>query len=398
MTTKIARPSFEAPASEWLVYGDALQEANDVRGELVGLSHAVDEGRTSAGLRDAYVQRYARQLLGHAADQLAKYTLRWRFSELAAVEVKIGPDDDGPALVRAILEAPTAELLTDVTLVGVPDGARRVDLSPAMELLGGAKRITTLGLVDERARSSSMLVSRDFDADENLVTFGSIEPFVDRLVGLSFDVADSYAITGLENLSAPELRSFALRSLRFCDWEDAGTMSARLATAKWPKLESFELRLVETWVANVPDEPDDVYVRVYSAPDYDGRDDVDDGDTEGVNWRTDLSPILATLKGSPLRRLALTSFQSSSSLLEALETSGLLPVIKVLDLSDSALADGEVAWILAHAGLFANLEQLVVERTSMSEAVARKLDSLGPKVAYSAGGREASYRYVVGQE
>ena len=184
MTTKFARPSFDSPASEWLVYGDALQEANDVRGELIGLSHAVDEGRTEAGLRDAYVTRYATQLLGQAANDLAKYTLRWKFSELFAVEVKIGPDDDGPALVRNILEAPTAELLTDVTLVGVPDGTRRVDLSPAMDLLDGAKRITTLGLIDGRARSSTMLVSRDFDPDENLVSFGSIHPFLDRGVPL----------------------------------------------------------------------------------------------------------------------------------------------------------------------------------------------------------------------
>lgn len=404
MTTKIARPSFDSPASEWLVYGDALQEANDVRGELVGLSHAVEEGRTEAGLRDAYVKRHATQLLGRAADQLAHYTLRWQFSELAAVEIRIGPDDDGPALVRAILEAPTAELLTDVTLVGVSDGARRVDLSPAMDLLGGAKRITRLGLVDDRARSSSMLVSRDFDPGENLVTFGSVKPFVDRLVGLSFDVADSYALTDLENFSAPELRAFALRSLRFTDWEDAGTMSSRLATAKWPKLESFELRLVETWIANVPDEPADVYVRVYSAPDHEiapgepGYDDVDDGETGGINWGNDLAPILATLKGCPLRRLALTSFDSSDSVLEALEDSGLLPVIEVLDLSDSALREEHADWIVAHAGSFSNLAQLVVERTAIGDAGAHKLASLGPKVAYSAGGGEPSYRYVVGQE
>lgn len=396
MTTKIARPSFESPASEWLVYGDALQEANDVRGELVGLSHAVDEGRTEAGLRDAYVQRYATPLLGQAADQRAKYTLRWKFSELAAVEVRIGPDDDGPALVRAILEAPTAELLTDVTLVGVPDGARRVDLSPAMDLLGGARQITTLGLVDDRARSSKMLVSRDFDAGENLVTFGSFAPFLERLVGLSFDVADSQAIAGLEGLSAPELRSFALRSLRFADWEDASTMSGRLATATWPKLESLELRLVETWVANVPNEVE-VYIPVYSAEDYDGRDDTDDGDIEGVNWRTDLAPVLATVKSAPLKRLALTSFVSTRSVLEALETSGLLSVIEVLDLSDSALGDSDVDWIAEHADLFANLRQLVIERTAITPAGVARIEKLGPKVAASEG-PGASYRYVVGQE
>ena len=389
MTTKIARPSFDSPASEWLVYGDALQEASDVRGELVGLSNAVEEGRTEAGLRDAYVQRYATQLLGRAADHLAHYTLRWRFSELSSVEIRIGPDDDGPALVRAILEAPTAELLTDVTLAGVPDGTRRVDLSPAMDLLGGAKQVTTLGLVDDRARSSRMLVSRDFEPGENLVTFGSIKPFVDRLVGLTFDVADSYALTDLENFSAPELRSFALRNLHFCDYDDAQAMTSRLATAKWPKLESFELRLVETWVANVPDEVD-VYIPVYSAEDYDGRDDVDEGENEGVNWSRDLPAVLKTLEGAPLQRLALTSFNSSDQVLEALEASGLLSTIKILDLSDADLHDRHVEWLAEHT---ANLEQLVIERVSIEDAT--KL----PNARHSQReGSGPSYRYVVGQE
>lgn len=390
---KIARPSFDAPASEWLVYGDALQEANDVRGELVGLSHAVDEGRTEAGFRDAYVQRYKTQLFGAAAEHLASYTMRWKFSELAAVEIRIGPDDDGPALVRAILEAPTAELLTEVTLVGVAEAGRRVDLSPAMDLLGGAKRITTLGLVDQRARESKMLVSRDFDAGDNLVTFGSIKPFLDRLVGLSYEVADSFAIADLENLSAPELRLFKLDNLHFCDFDDAGTMSNRLASAKWPKLESFALRLVETWVANVPNEVD-VYIPVYSAPDYEGRDDVDDGESEGIGWAQYLPPILETLQGAPLKRLALTSFASADGVLEALEGSGLLSTIEVLDLSDSTLREDHADWLVQHAGA---LKQLIVERTSLG-AASDKLANLGPKVSYSEGGGEPTYRYVVGQE
>lgn len=392
MTTKIARPAFDAPASEWLVYGDALQEANDVRGELVGLSHAVDEGRTEAGIRDAYVKRYATQLLGQAANQLSSYKLVWKFSELAGVEVRIGPDDDGPALVRGILEAPTAELLADITLVGVPDGARTVDLSAAMDLLANVHRITALRLVDERARQAKMLVSRDFDPDDNLVTFGSLAPFWDRLTALSFDVADSYAITDLENINAPELRSFALRNLRFCDWEDADTMRNRLATAKWPKLEDFELRLVETVVANVPNEIEP-YVAIYSAPDYDGRDDVDDGDGEPMAWERDLLPILATLKGCPLRRLALTSFQSDG-VLEALATSGLMPTLEVLDLSDSALGAKDVPWFEEHG---AHLKKLVLERTGIGEEGYGKLRKLDAQVSYSPG-EGAVYRYVVGSE
>ncbi len=395
--TKIARPSsFDAPASEWLVWGDAMQEASDVRGELVGLSHGVDEGRTAGGIRDAYVKRYATALLGHAANNLAKYTFRWKFSELSAVEIRIGPDDDGPALLRDILEAPTAELLHDITLIGIPEGSRGVDLSPAMDLLANVQRITALGLVDERARNASMLVSRDFDPDANLVVLGALKPFWDRLEHIRLDVADSQALD-LESIAAPSLRSFALRSLRFADWEDAGTMRGRLAGASWPNLESFELRLVETWVANVPNEIDP-YIPIYTAEDYEGRNDTDDdGDSEGINWKTELAPVLATLKACPLRRLALTSFESSTSVLEALADSGLLAVIQELDLSDSSLREHDVDWIREHADLFANLDRLVVERTPIGATGAKTLLAINPRTVYSEG-NGARYRYVVGQE
>lgn len=394
--TKIARPSsFDTPASEWLVWGDAMQEANDVRGELVGLSHGVDEGRTLAGIRDAYVKRYATQLLGQAANHLTHYTLHWKFSELSAVEVRIGPDDDGPALIRAILEAPVAELLHDITLIGVPDGARSLDLSASMDLLANVHRITSLGLVDDRARNARMLVSRDFDPDNNLVTLGQLAPFWDRLQHLRLEVADSQEID-LESIEAPELRSFTLRSLRFADWEDAQTMCKRLANASWPQLEAFELRLVETWVANVPNEIDP-YVAIYSAPDYEGRDDTDDGDGEGINWKTELAPVLATLKACPLRRLALTSFDSSTSVLEAIVDSGLLSVIEELDLSDSALQPHDVDWMLEHRDVFAHLRRLVVERTSIGATGAATLREINPRTVYSEG-NGAQYRYVVGQE
>ncbi len=397
---KIARPaSFDAPASEWLVWGDALQETGDVRGELVGLSHAVDEGRTPAGLRDAYVTRYATQLLGHAANHLAHYKLHWKYCELSAVEVRIGTDDDGTGILSAILDAPTGELLHDVTLVGsfeVP--GESVDLAAEMAVLGKVQRITSLGLVDERARNARMLVSRDFDADENGVSLGWLAPFWNRLQHLSFDVADSYQLADLENVDAPELRSFALRNLHFSDWEDAHTMCNRLAKAKWPKLESFELRLVESFVANVPNEIDP-YIPVYSAEDGGGRDDTDDGESEGIAWDSELPPVLATLSQCPLRRLALTSFESSGRVLEALAASGLLPMLEELDLSDSNLGPEDVEWFVEHRELFTTVRRLILQHTSIGEEGARRLADLGPQLSYSeAPSRGARYRYVVGQE
>jgi hypothetical protein len=393
--TRLPRPPLDAPAAEWLVYGDSLQEANDPRGKLVGLSHGVDEGRVDKDVRDAYVHEHCTALLGLPDAHLAAYDLTWRFSELAAASVRIKPADNGATLVCQLLEAPAAELLHDITLIGIPDGGT-VELMAAMDVVASTVRVTSLGLVDDRARNARMLVSRDFDPDDNLVAFGPLRRFWSRLEHLSLEVADSHAID-LEAIDAPVLRSFALRSLRYADWEDAEAMRDRLGAAKWPRLESFELRLVETWAANVPHEVEP-YVPIYSAPDYEGRDDTDDGESEGIDWQRDLKPVLATLKNAPLRRLALTSFASSASVLEAVAESGLLAVIEELDLSDSALNKRDVDWMIDHADVFAKLQRLVVERTSIGEGGAKKLRKINPRTIYSEAGHGARYRYVVGQE
>jgi len=398
----IQAPSIDAPASEWLVYGDALQEAGDPRGELIGLSHAVDEGRTEATVRDAYVKDHAAALLGEAAPHLAAYRFDWRFCVPVGVEVRVGPDDR--ELVGPLLASPLAAELRSIRLVGVTK-KKRVDLAPSMKLLAEhlPAHCRSFAFVDQRAADASMLVSRDFDPNTNLVQLGPLAPFLAVAERMELVAADSHQL-GLDNVDAPHLVSFVLNSLRFSDWEEAETMASRLGAAKWPKLENFELRLVETWFANIPFE-NNPYIPVYSEPDEDDEDEdgssryddeAEDGDSEGIDWSV-LGDLLGTLSRCPLRRLALTSFESSDSLMEALESAGLAPSVEELVLSDSSFGDQNADWMVANKAVFAGVKKLVAERTPLTERGIAKLKTLGMTVVHSPGSG-AYYRYMVGQE
>jgi hypothetical protein len=179
------------------------------------------------------------------------------------------------------------------------------------------------------------------------------------------------------------------------DFDNIEAVADQLNELDFPRCESFELRCVETWMANFPEERKP-YVAVYSAPDYEGRDDTDDADCEGIDW-TELDGMLRALAKSPLRRLALTSFASSRSMLDAIAAAGLPPTLRELDLSDSMISDIDVGWLLEHRALFASLERLVVTNTPLTPRAVKTIAELGPRVVHSPG-LGATYRYVVGQE
>jgi len=393
-------PAIDAPAADWLVYGDALQEAGDPRGELIGLSHAVAEGRTSADIRDAYVKEHARALLGEAAPHFAAYSFDWRFCVPLGVTVHVASADD---LVGPLLAAPIMADLKSIALVGQAAPGKPVTLEGAMRRLVERRPPTcrSFAFVDERATKASMLVSRDFDPDTNLVTFGPLKPLFAIAETMRLEVADSYQLD-LEDIDAPALRAFTLNSLRFTDWEEAEVMARRLGAAKWPALERFELRLTETWFANIPFETNP-YVPVYSAPDEDEEegssrydDEAEEGEPGGVNWNV-LGDLLRTLAKCPLRRLALTGFYSASSLLETIGEVGLAPTLEELDFSDSAFGDEHAAWIAANPTAFRGLARIVLTRTPVGESGLAILRRLGPEIVHSPGDG-VTYRYVVGQE
>lgn len=391
------RPQLEAPASEWLVYGDSLQESGDPRGQLVALSHGVDEGKTAEQVRDAYVREHGVALLGGAKQFLDSYVLEWRFCELVAAEVQIKPETDSKAVVLALLDAPVATQLSQLSLVAHAEPNRPIDLGGVMQLIEDRDCIRGLSLIDERARKARMLVSRDFEPGTNLVTFGTFDKLWPRLKRLKLVVADA-AQVHLGTIDAPELRTFSLHDLRYGDgWGgEANPLSAVFAEAKWPQLAELDLELTETWMANVPAEVDP-YVPVYSAEDYEGHDDFDDGDIDAVNWQ-ELAGVFANVKNCPLRRLALTSFVGGRTLIPTLAAAGLAPTLVELDLSHSELDDDDVDVMFQHEAMFKQVKRMVLDGTRVTPKGLERLRGLGMEVVKDESEAGAKHRFVVGQE
>lgn len=398
-------PALDAPAADWLVYGDSLQTKGDPRGALIAISLAIAEGTADESARDAYLAEHAAALLGDAAPFVATYRFDWTCALPTGVRVRLGANDGDHRL--AILGSVLGAGLREIALVGHSTGRTPVGLGAAMTALLARRPagLVRFAFIDERAENAHMLISRDFEPRDNLVSFGSFAPFFAIAEEIRIDVADSHQLD-LSPIAGPELRAFTLNSLRFADYDDPGPMIARLEDSDLPKLERFRVRLTETWFANIPAE-DNPYLPVYSEryteeTDEDGEpvenryeEEADFGDNNGANWEV-LGDLLRALSKVPLRELALTGFDSSRPLIEALDAGGFAPTLETLDLSDSGLNDDDCAWIVAHPARFGTLKRIVAERTQMTESGAATLKKLGVEVV--AGGERVTYRYVVGSE
>jgi hypothetical protein len=296
--------------------------------------------------------------------------------------------------------------LGSLSLVGVPAGDQeKIDLSGGVAQLvkGLPESCRSVALIDDRAARSESLISRDYAPGDNLVSFGSIAGLVPRLERLRIVTADPYQI-GFRDLDAPDLRSFVLHGLRYAEAYGAPSdLSDQLGSVKWPRLEEFEARLAETWTFSVPDETG-AYVAVYASMEdaddyyYDEYED-DEGWNEGVPWSEELADVLQNLKQTPLKRLALTSFDSAAQLLEALRDHGLPATLEELDLSESSIGSEHVQLFLDSRELFGGLKRLVLNETLLtSEDLATLRDAgLGPEIEHTPGGG-ARYRFLVGME
>ena len=391
------RPDLDAPASEWLVYGDALQVANDPRGELISLVHGADEKA-----RDAYVHKHAEALLGPAAKAYRQgaYRLTWKHCFVDTAEVITNAESNGAHWVKVILESPASTELRELAL-----RARQGDVSEAITAIATVpwpERLSSLAIIDDRASRSLMQISTEFGIDENLVKFGSLGALwkLPQLAHLRLELADVQYVDFGE-IDGSHLESLVIRSLRWADgWNgDAADLSTALGETAWPKLQELELRLCETFAANIPGERE-AYNPTYTEDMErvaDRLDEGDLGDNDGVSW-DEIEPLLENLVKSPLRRLALTSFDSCDELLAVLLRTGLPPTLKVLDLSDSSLDRRHVEWMRENAKLFTPLTELVLERTAIEEADAKLLQGLGPAIRWSHGETAPTYRYIVGSE
>jgi hypothetical protein len=392
--TRIAQPTHDAPTSEWTVYADALQEANDPRGELIALNLAVANGMSAAD-RDAYVARHKAALFGPAADHADAFQIKWAGCLADEVEIRIQATSPG-GIVAAFLASPLAHGTRSLALIGGPG---KVDLAPSVSALveQWPAQCRSLALIDDRAAQTTMLASRDMEPPTNLVAFGELAGLWKLPIEtLRLVVADSHQLA-LGAIDAPSLRSFTLHCLRYASAYDGDApLSAVFASAKWPALRTFELRLPEEYAANIIDDAG-AYISYYADnEDFEDRagEEEEGENVEGTNW-AQLEPVLKNLASAPLERLALTSFDSTSSLLETLQRAGLPKTLIELDLSDSSVS--EPGWFLANKAMFHTVKRLVLQNVSMTEEDAKQLGGLGPEIVHATGAG-AKYRYVVGSE
>lgn len=379
-------PAPDAPAADWLVYADALQQRGDPLGELIALGHAGDVGR-----RDAHLRAHAKTILGPLAPFLEQgLRLDWRWGFVSGAELKSNSARALLEMTEALLTAPLAAHLEAVKLIGVTrEGPWQWDLGPQLQLapvvarLAGAK-LTSLSLVDERAATSHRLISRDFEPGPNLVDFGPLTPLwaMPALRALELVVADVRQLVP-GTIASPTLEALTVQGLRFAraqygDAAEPNELATALGAASLPALTACELRLCEEWVAGYLDD-EGAYLPMNVEP----YDEPDEGNNEGTDWEGELGAALGTLAKCPLRRLALTSFASTTSLLGALGTHGLARSLEALDLSNSSLGDDDVAWFEANAALISPVKRLVANATRLTEAGAARLRALGLQVDFS---------------
>jgi hypothetical protein len=389
----IPEPPLDAPDEEWLVWGDAMQQIGDPRGELIALANTPQFA--------PYVKHHADALFGREVGRyVRKNTMRvtWNRARVDVMEVRIDEAANGPQMFADLIQSPIAPQMRGLAIVGVPPAQtgrdeKVLDLTTTLgwfREMDLPKNWTSLSLIDDRARDAKYMITRDFQPEPNIVVFGPLPtlwPALAHLEELRVVVADPAQIQ-FGTIRLPELRAFALDCLYWTD----GT-GALLAQAEWPKLSSIALRFVEDFTINNPDDRH-AYRPVYRW-EHDERDDpfasrardyVDRGD--------DLRALFEALQRLPLQRLALTSFNDASLVLDMLEQHE-LPHLRELDLSDGAL-DANAAERLGNNPLLLQLQRLVLERVAAPTAAA--FVGLAATVVHSHATNPPTYRYVVGWE
>lgn len=377
----IAEPPLDAPDEEWLVWADAMQQIGDPRGELLALGHP-----------PAFVKEHGEALFGRVIGRHVRegdlVVTRWRRCYADEIELRIDAATHGPQLVVDLAAAALPDL-RGVSIAGVGE----VDLTTTLGWFREsslAKSITSLQLVDDRARAVDHLVSRDYEPGPNLVTFGPLAPLwyeVPQLEHLTMYVADPGQIQ-FQRLHLPGLRSFTLRPL--C-WVDG--LGDLIANARWPNLRSLELRLVESYLQNNPDDAR-AYRSVYNHERE--RDPVGITDHPmNSRWRVELAPIFTATSSLPLERLALTSWADSYAFMDAFGQATMPPTLVELDFSDSGIDHVAVSRLADH-DVMRQLKRLVLERVTLASP--KPLLGPGIEIVHSCAPSAPQYRYVTGME
>jgi uncharacterized protein (TIGR02996 family) len=326
----------------YLVYGDWLQTQGDPRGTLIALQHA-GEAKTPAGAKARagarkHLDAHTDTLLG----ELAKYpkgdyclglALTWRRGFIESVELDhespAGKRFDAKKCLEQLLAHPSAQFLRELSVHRVD--AKTNDYRPIVRLLAERKlptlRKLTIEPMEELGPKKSILGG-----------LSSLWASCPNLTSLHLNGND--VVFG--KIQLPKLQRFSIDSRNL-----SKQAMASICAAKWPALESMEIR------------PGDV------------------GATVTVDG---FQPILAARGLPKLTVLYLLEIPDTDRLCELLAKSRVAAQLVALSLELGNVTDAGAALLAARPGGWPALQRLDVSRNRLTKVGRRALVGLCPTV------------------
>ncbi len=342
---------------EYKVYGDALQTAGDVRGELIALQTA---GQTKAATK--YLKQHRAALLGGLAEISEKSVeLEWANGFVKTAKVQYyseeyedeETEDEVAKWVATLLDEPSAQFLQELTL-GIVQG---VDNSYD-------KIIREIGRRPRPALRNLYL--GEFDSDQTEISWSSIGDAT-KLCGACEQLTHLTLRSGSMNLGKPG--QFVFPHLTDLTVITGGLTKDNLKAivgGHLPSLETLTLYLgTERYGSNIA--------------------------------RKDVDALLKSDRFPRLRRLGLLNSELADELCQVLHLSPLVAQVKELDLSQGTLSDAGVTALATFAKAFQHLEQLDLSESYVSPTAVKLLQKALPKTQIEAGaprGDAFERRYV----
>jgi len=238
-----------------------------------------------------------------------------------------------------------------------------------------------------------MLVSRDFEPADNLVTMGAFEPFWNRAESITIDVADAGVLAArrIQGTGAAHVRAALPAAVRV---GRSRSVVDRLGAARWAEARVVRAALRGDVCREHAGGGPTVHPGVprprttKATPTATTTDE-----SEGVDWSA-LEPVLSTLAKCPLRRLALNVVRlggldcSKRSRRQASRR----PCASS-NLSDSELDDTHVAGWSRTPICSVRSKRLGLERTQVTAIVESRRSRSSARRSATSEGTGATYRY-----
>ncbi len=320
----------------WQVFGDWLEAQGDPRGKAIGLSFGGPEAEQAL---DEHIATYAASWLGPFYKWYAegygvprghgpKVMAEWRHGFLHHARLAgsyHGEEMSCAPVLESLLSAPIARFLHSLTI--------------GLYIFDDENDYSGLGAILEgQLPMLRRLHVGDCEFEESMISATYI-PDVDHLLR-ALPSLHELVVTGW--MTASSLAHAELRSLVLESGGIGREMSAVVGAANFPKLERLEF-----WPGQQ--------------------------DYGGYGPLTDYAPLLSGATCPKLRHLGFRNSEQADEFVNVLAESALLPRLRTVDLSKSALTPQGARNLIAHKAKYAHLERLDVSECCLGEDVVSEL-------------------------